>query len=311
VTFTLSPTSLCSAPITIEDIVENDENQENQHAFGLTTSTIESEEKEPQKPPDITVFTEKEAEQKADIQIDLKEARELSAALEYKTRLKVKEAHDAKITNSRVQIGDYVLAKPNTLPKGTNRKTTRLREGPFVVEWIRDTVAGIRDIFKPNKVVERPIVNLYRFLPGEDYSGFTIDKILDQGVSAEGDDLFFVSYKDKPESYNAWISKDDMASQPNLVTEWHKKKLSSSGGGKKDKKKTIQIHKNSDKVKVDEIIGHRIEGKLYLFKIRESGSKTIKEITRQEFADLNILKEYNQIHQLGIRIPKPKTKRSY
>ena len=69
VTFTLSPTSLSSAPITIEDIVENDENQENQHAFGLTTSTIESEEKEPQKPPDITVFTEKEAEQKADIHV--------------------------------------------------------------------------------------------------------------------------------------------------------------------------------------------------------------------------------------------------
>ncbi len=235
----------------------------------------------------------------------LKTARELSFALEHRMRLKDKENYDNRISNSRIQVGDHVLSAPNKIPNGVNRKIGRIREGPFIVRWIRDTVAGLEDVFNSSKkILERPIVKLTRFQPGEDYKGYIIQEILEEKEFA-GEDMFLVKYKDLPDSFNAWLKKEDLISQPNVFIEWNKKKHSIQRGRKGRNKKTFDSDQQSQKNKI-KIIDHKQDGKKFLFQIQEEDNGQTKWLSRQEFEDEEIVNEYIRSKKLNVRIVQKK-----
>ena len=241
-------------------------------------------------------------------------ARQIAAAMEHRVRSDAKIVHDEKISRTSLKVGDFVLAKFDTVPEGLRRKLANHLQGPFIVKWIRDSIAGIEDTNNEGSVIEVPITKL-AFFRGDPFQKrekeeIDIQKIVEE-KEFEGEAHYRLRLKglSAEEDIHRPVG-DIIRDYPQLVRKWtankEKKPISLSGGAG-----YVEKEKKGGKLQVHEIVAHKREGKHFIFTVKELpgvGPEHYKHINKGQLANVAVLEKYVKDHGLEVRMSRPPKK---
>ena len=179
----------------------------------------------------------------------LSKARELSAALEGRIKLKNKKKHDDKVSATPVAVGDKVFVDFAVTSRGKSKKLAPKRQGPYTVKRLIDPVTLEMEHAESGDVIVRHINSVSKYVENADGSdhhdnSFEVDRIVAERPSQDGTMQLLVRFKGYSSEHDLWYAEDELPDCQEVIADWKKK-------GRRQKNKVL----------IDRVVRHRGSGR--------------------------------------------------